>query len=94
MSRREEYTAKIKAQLDDMNMQMDELSAKANEIKADAREAYNLEMDNLRLQSKLAVSKYEELKTSGEDTWDKMVAEMNKISDALVHSFNYFKSQT
>lgn len=93
MSKRDEYTAKIKTQLDDLNKQMDELSAKATEAKADARETYNAEMAKLRHQSKLAVAKFEELKTAGEGTWDKMVAEMDNISDAFVHSFKYFKSQ-
>lgn len=93
MSKRDEYTAKIKTQLDDLNKQMDELSAKAKDAKEDAREAYNAEMAKLRHQSKLAVAKYEEIKIASEDTWDKMVAEMDKISDAFVHSFKYFKSQ-
>ena len=93
MSKRDEYTAKIKTQLDDLNAQMDVLSSKAEEAKADAREAYKAEMAKLRHQSKLAVAKYEEMKLAGEDTWDKMVAEMDKISDAFVHSFKYFKSQ-
>ena len=47
----------------------------------------------LRQQSDLAVAKLEELKTAGEDSWEKMVAEMEKIRDAFVHSFSYFKSQ-
>lgn len=93
MSKRDEYTAKIKTQLDDLNKQMDELSAKAKDAKADARETYNAEMAKLRHQSKLAVAKFEELKAAGEGTWEKMVAEMDNISDAFVHSFKYFKSQ-
>lgn len=93
MSKRDEYTAKIKTQLDDLNKQMDALSAKAKDAKAEARDAYNDEMAKLRHQSKLAVAKYEELKATGEDTWDKMVAEMDNIKDAFVHSFKYFKSQ-
>lgn len=93
MSKRDEYTAKIKAQLDEWNLQMDDLSAKAKEVKADARENYKAEMAKLREQSKLARAKYEELKDAGEDKWDKAVAEMEKIRDAVVHSFKYFKSQ-
>ena len=93
MSKRDEYSAKMKTQLDDLNKQMDELSAKAKDAKAEARDAYNDEMAKLRHQSKLAVAKFEELKATGEDTWDKMVAEMDNIKDAFVHSFKYFKSQ-
>jgi len=93
MSKRDEYTAKIKTQLDDLNAKMDDLSAKSKDAKAEAREAYNAEMTKLRHQSKLAVAKYEEIKQAGEDGWDNMVEEMDKIKDAFVHSFKYFKSQ-
>ncbi len=93
MSKREEYTAKVKHQLDELNAKIDELEAKTQEAKADARDAYKAEMAKLRHQSKLALTKYEELKAAGEDSWDKMVAEMEKISDAFVHSLSYFKSQ-
>ena len=93
MSRRDEYTKKLKHQLDELNTQMDALETKAKEAKADARNAYKAEMAKLRHQSKLAVDKYEELKSASEDSWDKMVAEMEKIRDAFIHSFSYFKSQ-
>ncbi len=93
MSKRDEYSAKMKLHLDELNVKMDKLDVKAQEAKADARDAYKAEMAKLRHQSKLAVAKYEEMKTASEDTWDKMVDEMNKVSDAFVHSFSYFKSQ-
>ena len=93
MSKRDEYTVKIKQQLDDLNIKMDKLDAKTLEAKADARDAYKAEVAKLRHQSKLAVAKFEELQTASEDSWDKMVTEMEKISDAFTHSFAYFKSQ-
>lgn len=93
MSKRDEYTKKMKQQLDDLNAKIDQLEAKTQEAKADARDTYKAETAKLRHQSKLAVAKYEEMKAASEDSWDKMVAEMEKISDAFVHSFRYFKSQ-
>ncbi len=93
MLSREEYTAKIKQQLDDFNTKVDELQARTQETKADAREKYEAEMAKLRHQSELAVAKLDELKAAGEDSWEKLVAEMEKIRDAIVHSFSYFKSQ-
>ncbi|MBK8891519.1 MAG: hypothetical protein IPN75_14665 [Dechloromonas sp.] len=93
MSKRDEYVAKMKLQLDELNGKMDELEAKAKEAKAEARDKYKEEMGKLRDQSKLAVAKLEELKVSGEDKWEAMVAEMEKIRDAFTHSYNYFKSQ-
>jgi ATP/maltotriose-dependent transcriptional regulator MalT len=93
MKKREEYTAKMKQQLDELNTKMDQLEARTKEAKKDARENYKTEMAKLRNQSKLAVAKYEELKASSEDSWDRMVAETEKIRDAFVHSFSYLKSQ-
>ncbi len=93
MLSREEYTTKIKQQLDEFNAKVDELQARTQETKADAREKYEAEMAKLRHQSELAVAKLDELKAAGEDSWDKVVAEMEKIRDAFVHSFSYFKSQ-
>jgi len=93
MSKRDEYVAKMKLQLDELNAKMDELEAKAKEAKEDARDKYEEEMGKLRHQSQLAVAKLEELKSSGEEKWEAMVAEMEKIRDAFTHSFNYFKSQ-
>lgn len=93
MSTREEYTAKIKLQLDEFNTKLDELQAKSKETQADVRVKYEAEMAKLRHQSELAVAKLEELKAAGEDSWEKIVAEMEKIRDAFIHSFSYFKSQ-
>ena len=80
-------------QLDELNGKMDTLELKAKEAKEDARDAYKAEMAKLRHQSKLAGDKLEEMKAATEDGWEKMVAEMEKVRDAFVHSFSYFKSQ-
>ena len=93
MSKRDDYIEKMKLQLDKTNTKMNELDAKAKVAKADAREKYEEEMGKLREQSQRALAKLEELRVAGEDSWDTMVAEMEKIRDAFVHSFNYFKSQ-
>lgn len=93
MSKRDEYIEKMKAQLDDLNVKMSELETKAQEAKDDARDKYREEIGKLKQQSKLAIAKLNELKAAGEDRWEAMVAEMEKIRDAFKHSFNYFKSQ-
>lgn len=92
-AKRDEYVAKMKLQLDELNAKMDKLEAKASEAREDARAKYKEEMSKLRQQSKLAKGKLDELKAAGEDSWDVMVAEMEKLRDAFKHSFNYFKSQ-
>ncbi len=72
---------------------MDELEAKAKDAKQEARAKYRAEVASLRHQSTVAAAKLEELKSAGEDRWEAMVAETDKLRDAFVHSFHYFKSQ-
>ena len=93
MTTRAAYIKKMKLQLDELNVKMDALDARAHEVKESARAKYNEELARLRHESKLAVSKFDELKVSGENRWDAMVVEMEKVRDAFKHSFSYFKSQ-
>lgn len=93
MSKRDAYIAKMKLQLDELNVKMNDLEAMAQEAKADVRDRYREEMKKLRHQSKLAVAKLDEIKAAGESSWEAMVAEMEKMRDAFIHSFHYFKSQ-
>lgn len=93
MSKQDAYIAKMKLQLDELNAKMHDLEVKAEGAKADVRDKYREEIKKLRHQSKLAVAKLEEIQASGENAWEAMVAEMEKIRDAFIHSFHYFKSQ-
>lgn len=93
MTKRDEYTTRMKLQLDELNAKMGLLEAEAKEARAEAREKYKAEMAKLRHQSSLAHAKLLEFTAAGEDSWEKMVAEMDKVRAAFVHSFSYFKSQ-
>ena len=93
MKNRDQYIAKMKLQLDELNAAMNQLEAKAQEAKHDARDKYKAEMAKLRQQSQLAFDKLDELKAAGEDSWENLAAGTEKVRDALVHSFHYFKSQ-
>jgi len=61
--------------------------------KEDMRAKYKEEMVLLREKSRLAKGKLQEVKAAGEDKWDSVVTEMEKVRDAVIHSYNYFKSQ-
>lgn len=93
MTTRDAYIVKMKANLDKLNANMNEIEAKAKEARQEARDRYALEMGKLRQQSKLAAAKLDDMKSAGADTWEAMVTEMEKVRDAFVHSFSYFKSQ-
>ena len=93
MTTRDEYVAKMKSQLDDLNAKLDKLAAKSESAKKELQAKYKQEMADLRAQSSRASAKLDELKNTGEDAWENMVAEMDKIGKAFKHSYNYFKSQ-
>jgi peptidoglycan hydrolase CwlO-like protein len=92
-SSRDAYVAKVKSQLDELNATIDELQAKAKDARHDARVRYDAEMTKLQEQSAAARARLDELKAAGEDNWRSMVAGMDKVREAFVHSFHYFKSQ-
>jgi hypothetical protein len=92
-TKRDAYIAKMKVQLDELNAKMNEVEAKAKVVKEDVRVKYDEQLAKLRAQSKVAVAKFDQVKASGEDSWDAMVAEMDRVGEAFKHSFNYFKSQ-
>ena len=93
MTKQDAYIAKMKQQLDTLNAQLKTLEAQATSAKEGALAKYEQEMGALRHQSRMAVAKLDEIKSTSESGWEAMVAEMEKVSAALVHSFSYFKSQ-
>ncbi len=87
MSQRAAYIQKMELQLDKLNIKMLALEATAQEAKEDARQKYKDEMGKLRHQSKVAVAKLTELKAASTESWESMVTDMEKMHDALTHSF-------
>lgn len=93
MTKKDEYVAKMKSKIDDLDAQLDALTAKSNSAKKELQAKYKQEMADLRAQSSEASAKLDEIMNAGEDVWENMVEEMEKIGDAFKHSYNYFKSQ-
>ena len=90
---RDEYTASMRKELDELNAKVDALETKAHEARAELRASYRSELQKLRQQSQLAKDKLDSLQESSEDAWDRMVLEMDKIRTAFLQSVNYFRSQ-
>ncbi len=93
MNKKDLYIAKMKAELDALNLAMDELGSRAHEARLDAKEKYNTELAKLREQSQLALSKLSDMKEAGGDKWESMATSLEKLRDAFSHSFNYFKAE-
>jgi len=90
---REDFVAKLKQQIDDVNTQIGEFEAKAEAAGTKAVEDFDAQMDQLRGHAREMQAKLDEMRDAGEDSWDRIVEESRKLRDACVHSFNYFKSQ-
>jgi hypothetical protein len=93
MTKRDETIQKMKSQFNALNATMGEVEAKAGDAKQGARAKCREIVVRLRHQSKVAAAKLEDLKSAEEDRWEAMVADMDKLRDALVHSVHCFKSQ-
>lgn len=93
MSNRNAYVAKIKLDIDQLNAKMAEIEAQAKEARAEVKDKYAKQMDKLHANSKIAMAKLDEIQAASEDSWQKLVTEMEKLRDAFTHSFHYFKSQ-
>ena len=93
MSKREEFVEAMKRQLDEMNVQIDDLEAKVKAEQEKFGAKYDEQMQQLRASSKAVKKKIEEIRAAGDERWESLVVEGEKIQKALVHSFNYFKSQ-
>ncbi|WP_210544924.1 hypothetical protein [Rhodoferax sp. PAMC 29310] len=92
-AKRDQYVAKTKHQLDELNAQIDSVEAHAKKFKQEASKTYDKELTELRQQSAAAKTRLEDIKNSAEDKWESLTEEMEKVRDALVHSYNYFKPQ-
>ena len=93
MRNRDEYVKDMKSTIDKLNANMKVLEDRAEGAKKDARKQYQAQLEKMRAQSKSAIAKLDEMQSAGVDTWEGMVTEIEKIRDAFVHSFRYFKSQ-
>lgn len=90
---REDYAAKVKLQLDELNASIDALEERGHKAKAEASASYHAELARLRQQSELVSTQLAQLLISGEASWDTLVQEMDKVRDAFMHALKDFESQ-
>ena len=93
MSKRDEYIGKMKQQLDGLNAQLKELEGKGEAAQAEFLEKHAEQITQMREQYVAGLAKLDEIKSAGEDKWESLVTEGEKVHKAFVHSINYFKSQ-
>jgi uncharacterized membrane protein len=89
MSQQDVYVARMKLQIDELNLELKTLESKAKEARRDVKLQYDEQMEKVRLQSRLASAKLDELSSAAEGSWDRMVADMEKLRNAFTSSFHY-----
>ena len=93
MSKREEFVEAMKRRLDEMNEQIDQLESRLNAEKEKFGATYDEQLQQLKASARAVSNKIDEIKVAGDERWETLVVEGEKIQKALIHSFNYFKSQ-
>jgi len=93
MSKRDEVIAKMKQQLDEVNAHLDELEKKTKASREQLGKKYDEQVASLRASAGAVRAKIDEIREAGDEKWEALVAEGEKVQKALVRSFNYFKSQ-
>lgn len=93
MPQRDTDVAQRKRQLNTWHATMTDLEAQARGTRIEARDKDHVEMTRRALKSKKAGPKLDQMMAAGEFPWEAMVAEMEKVRDALTRSFNCFRLQ-
>ena len=93
MPKRDEYIAKMKTQLDELNSHIEELENKARHLKDEALVKYEKQINGIKSLAESTKASMKERKSASEDRWEHLAAEGDKVHKAFVHSYNYFKSQ-
>lgn len=90
---RDEYLAKAKLQIEELNRKVDALEEKSDEVRAELRESYYQDLIKLRQHASQAADKLRQIKTAGGASWDKLVQEMDRFRDAFAEALERFKSK-
>ena len=92
MSKRDEYVATMKRQLDEWSAEMDALEAKAQEAQEAAKLKYEEQLSALHTQRLAGEKKLEAVQTATEDSWERLKAETDNVWEAFKDSVQAFKA--
>ena len=83
MSNRTVFIARLKAQLDEWSAELHRLEARVGKAGMDAGDKYRHAIDELRERKAAAEAKLDELSDAGEDTWEDLKDEAERIWKAF-----------
>jgi non-homologous end joining protein Ku len=91
MTKRDEYVANAKRQLDDWSADMDVLDAKVQKAADGAKEKYRAQLVTLRAKRQEGEKTLAAIKSASEDSWEHLKSETENLLEALKDSVHQFK---
>lgn len=93
MTPRDQYVARMKLQLDELNRELAQLVERGYAAKDEVQMRFEIKVAGLRADSNAARAQLDQVRTAGEDGWPMLVSEMERRRDTLRHSSCDFSSQ-
>ena len=93
MSKRDEYVARMKKQLDEWNEDLDSLEARLAEVTEPVRSKLEPQLSKARDSYANARQKLREIRGAGEESWEDLTDDVEHVWKTLRQAINYFKSQ-
>jgi hypothetical protein len=93
MDKKDLYIEKLNAQLREWSASIDVLKAKADKAGADLKIGYHKQLDDLKAKRDTARSKIDELKTAGDDAWERVTTAVDRSWDDIKAAFDKVKDR-
>jgi chromosome segregation ATPase len=91
MDKKDLYIEKLNAQLKEWSASIDVLKARAEKATADLKISYSKQVDDLKAKRETARTKLNDLKTAGDDAWERMTASLEKSWSEIKAAFDKAK---
>ncbi len=91
MSKRDEFVARMKAQLDEWGEELHTLESKVGDARADASNKYRQAIEELREKQAAAESRLEEIRRAGEEAWEELKDEAERTWAAFKAGLDAFR---
>jgi division protein CdvB (Snf7/Vps24/ESCRT-III family) len=93
MNLKNTYTENMKVLLDEMNVSIQELETITKKRDSVTQSIFREELKKLREQLNIATEIFSEFKSAGEQSWEDLENEFEKVYEALKRSYHYFRTQ-
>ena len=91
MSKRDEFIARMKSQLDEGKAELHKLESKVENAQADVRDKYRQTIEELREKRVAAETKLEEIGRAGEEVWEELKDEAERTWAAFKAGVDVFR---